>query len=82
MLILARKVGEKVRIGDDIELTVVEVRGDMVRLGISAPRGIPVHRQEIYEAIQAENRAAARAFTGDLKELQVMLSREKDGEHK
>lgn len=82
MLILARKVGEKVRIGDDIELTVVEVRGEVVRLGILAPRGIPVHREEIYTAIQAENRAAAKVSTGDLTALKEMLKCGKGGEGK
>lgn len=54
MLVLSRTRDEKIMIGDEIEITVVEVRGDKVRLGIKAPREIPVHRQEVYEAIQAE----------------------------
>ena len=66
MLVLSRKVGEKVRIGSDIELVVVAVQGDMVRLGISAPKGVPIHRQEIYAAILAENMAAAAVSVGDL----------------
>lgn len=53
MLVLSRKVHEVIRISDDIELMVVEIRGDKVRLGISAPRDVPVHRGEIYEAIHA-----------------------------
>ena len=66
MLVLARKIGQKIRIGSDIELVVVAVQGDVVRLGISAPKGVPIHRQEIYDAITAENKAAAATSVGDL----------------
>ncbi|TFG82696.1 MAG: carbon storage regulator CsrA [Spirochaetales bacterium] len=59
MLILTRKLNEKVVIGDGIVVSVVEVRGDQVKLGIEAPKSIKVYRQEIYEAIQDENRRAA-----------------------
>jgi carbon storage regulator len=52
MLVLARKTDEKIKIGDNIELTVVEIRGDKVRIGIDAPKEIPVHREEIYRKIQ------------------------------
>jgi carbon storage regulator len=52
MLVLSRLKDEVIVIGNDIRITIVEVRGDKVRLGISAPREIPVHRQEVYEAIQ------------------------------
>ena len=58
MLVLYRHRAETVMIGDDIELTVVDIRGDKVRLGIKAPDRVPVHRKEIYEAIRRENRAA------------------------
>lgn len=51
-LVLSRKRDEKVCIGDDIRLTVVAIRGDKVRIGIEAPEGVPVHRLEVYEAIQ------------------------------
>ena len=54
MLILARKRDEKIIIADNIVITVVEIRGDRVRLGIDAPKEVTVHRQEIYDAIQAE----------------------------
>jgi len=60
MLVLARKVGERLRIGDSIEIVVVEVKGDTVRLGLTAPRGVAIYRQEIYEAIQRENQAASQ----------------------
>lgn len=55
MLILARKVGQRIVIGGEIEITVVEVRGDHVRLGITAPRTVAVHRKELLEQIAAEN---------------------------
>jgi len=61
MLVLARQRDETVIIGDDIEITVVDIRGDKVRLGISAPKTISVHRKEVYEAIKRENRSAAEA---------------------
>ncbi len=60
MLVLSRRKDETIMIGDDIEITIVDVRGDTVRLGIQAPRSVSVHRKEIYNAIQAENIAAAQ----------------------
>ncbi len=54
MLVLSRQRDESIMIGDDVEITIVDVRGDKVRLGITAPKSIPVHRREIYEAIQRE----------------------------
>jgi carbon storage regulator len=61
MLILSRKVNEKIMIGDDISVSIIEVRGDQVRLGVDAPRSVKVFRQEVFEAIKAENRAAAES---------------------
>jgi carbon storage regulator len=58
MLILSRKVNEKVVIGDDITVSIIEVRGDQVRLGIDAPKKVKVFRQEVFDAIKAENKAA------------------------
>ncbi len=60
MLVLSRRKDETIMIGDDVEITIVDVKGDTVRLGIAAPKSVAVHRKEIYEAIQAENIAAAR----------------------
>lgn len=54
MLVLSRKVGEKILVGNDITLVVIEIRGDKVRLGIEAPRDMAVHREEVYNAIQRE----------------------------
>jgi carbon storage regulator len=60
LLILTRKVGESVAIGDDIQISVVEIKGTQVKLGIRAPRDITVHREEIYLKIQEENKRAAQ----------------------
>jgi carbon storage regulator len=57
MLVLSRKRDESIMIGDNVEITIVDVRGDKVRLGITAPKEIPVHRREIYDAIQREKAA-------------------------
>ncbi len=59
MLILTRRIGEKVMIGDAILVTVLEVKGEQVRVGIAAPVEVPVHREEVYERIEAEREAAA-----------------------
>lgn len=59
MLVLSRQRDETIMIGDDIEITVVDIRGDKVRLGINAPGSVPVHRKEVYEAIRRENLAAS-----------------------
>jgi carbon storage regulator len=61
MLVLSRKKEEKIIIGDDIVITIVEIRGDKVRIGIEASQDIPIHRQEVYDAIQREIKAAAAA---------------------
>ncbi|MDR2953183.1 MAG: carbon storage regulator CsrA [Treponema sp.] len=61
MLILSRKVNEKVIIGEEITVSIIEVRGDQVRLGIDAPRNVKVFRQEVFDAIKAENKAASES---------------------
>ena len=61
MLVLTRRLNQSIKIGDDIEITVIEVRGDQVRLGVTAPRDVSVHRKEVYLQIQQENRAASGA---------------------
>ncbi len=69
MLVLSRHRDESIMIGDNIVITIVDIRGDKVRLGIEAPSDIPVHRQEVYEAIQRENRKASQLHPGDTKDL-------------
>ncbi|MDC7228029.1 MAG: carbon storage regulator CsrA [Spirochaetales bacterium] len=59
MLILTRKLNESITIGDSVEVSVIEIKGDQVKLGISAPREIKVYRKEVYLAIQQENKEAA-----------------------
>ncbi|MGH8593781.1 MAG: carbon storage regulator CsrA [Gammaproteobacteria bacterium] len=58
MLILTRRVGESVMIGDDVNITVLGIKGNQVRLGVNAPKEIPVHREEIYQRIQQEKNKA------------------------
>jgi carbon storage regulator len=65
MLVLSRQRDESIIIGDNIVVTIVDIRGDKVRLGINAPTEIPVHRQEVYEAIRRENRQSARLEPAD-----------------
>ena len=70
MLVLSRHRDESIMIGDDVVITIVDIRGDKVRLGIDAPQDIPVHRQEVYDAIQRENRKASQMrpeVTGELR---------------
>lgn len=66
MLVLTRKVNQSIIIGSEIEVVVLEVRGEQVRLGIRAPRNVTVHRQEIYEQIQEENQAASTTDVTDV----------------
>lgn len=66
MLVLARKVGQSIVINDNIELLVIEVRGDQVRLGIEAPRSIPIHRKELLEQVKEENSKAAASNNIDI----------------
>ncbi len=69
MLVLSRQRDETIMIGDNIEVTVVDIRGDKVRLGINAPKEISVHRKEVYDAVRRENRAAAQVKPEDLSGL-------------
>ena len=69
MLVLSRQRNETIMIGDDVEITVVDIRGDKVRLGITAPRQIQVHRKEVYDAIKRENQRAANLSPDDVSDL-------------
>jgi carbon storage regulator len=73
MLVLSRQKNQTIMIGDLIEISIVDVRGDKVRLGITAPVSIPVHRKEVYEAIQAENKAAASVAVDDVTMLEQIV---------
>lgn len=65
MLILTRKSGEGIRIGDHVTLKIIEIRGNQVRLGVEAPRDMAVHREEIYQLIQEQNRSSAESSPAD-----------------
>ena len=69
MLVLSRQRDESIIIGDNIVVTIVDVRGDKVRLGIDAPREVSVHRREVYEAIQRENQQAAKIRLDDARQI-------------
>jgi carbon storage regulator len=73
MLIISRKPGEKITIGDDIEITLVEIRDNHVRLGIAAPRHISVHRQEVYERIKKANLVSSEIDASDMMKATSIL---------
>ena len=66
MLIITRRPGERIMVGDDIVVEIMETVGNSVRVGISAPRSVPVYREEIYAAVRDENRAAAGSESAEL----------------
>jgi len=74
MLILARKTDQKIRIGDNITLTIIEIHGDEVKIGVEAPKNVKVFRQEVFDAIQKENKAAA-AGSNTLNTLSQLLKK-------
>ncbi len=74
MLVLTRKVGEKIQIGDDITITIMEVKGKQVRVGIVAPAQVTVHREEIYQRIRQENINAAQADLTALDRLKDLFA--------
>lgn len=61
MLILTRKAGQKIRVGDDVEISILDIKGRQVRIGITAPEGLPVHREEIFQRILQENIKASES---------------------
>ncbi len=76
MLILARRIGESIMVGDQVEISVVDIKGDQVKLGIKAPSQVKVYRREVYVAIQQENLAAAAAAPQTLPKLEELMGSE------
>ncbi|MFW5681657.1 MAG: carbon storage regulator CsrA [Phycisphaeraceae bacterium] len=79
MLVLSRQRDETIMIGDGVEITIVDIRGDKVRLGINAPRSVAVHRKEVYEAIRRENADATDVQTHDLSVAEINLRQRPPG---
>ncbi|MCB1323821.1 MAG: carbon storage regulator CsrA [Spirochaetales bacterium] len=77
MLVLARRINESIMIGDDIEVVVVDMKGDQIKLGIRAPRHVSVHRSEVYREIQEQNRRAAESSPDALKNLDVLIQKKR-----
>ncbi|MDP8246463.1 MAG: carbon storage regulator CsrA [Candidatus Hinthialibacter antarcticus] len=77
MLVLSRKRDESIIIGDDVVVTIVDVKGEQVKIGISAPKTVSIHRKEVYEAIQQENQAAAKTPMQNLSGLVQVLKTQK-----
>ena len=75
MLVLSRRVGESIVIGDDVTVTVLEVRGDVVRVGIQAPRSVTVHREELIRELAEANRASASPSADAVASLAQLVSR-------
>lgn len=73
MLVLARKRDQSIMIGDEVEVVIVDIHGDQVKLGINAPRHIAVHRREVYEEVQKENIMAAKIKTKEVSKLDLLL---------
>jgi len=80
MLVLARKVNESIMIGDDIEVVIIDIKGDQVKLGVKAPKSVAVHRKEIYDEIQKENIAAmqSKVEPDTLKDITDILQTHKE----
>lgn len=74
MLVLTRKLNESIMVGDNVKITIVDVKGDQVKLGITAPREVAVHREEVYREIQKENQLAANAKV-NLEQLSKMFEK-------
>lgn len=74
MLVLTRKLNESIMVGDNVKITIVDVKGDQVKLGITAPREVAVHREEVYREIQKENQLAANAKV-NLEQLSKMFGK-------
>jgi carbon storage regulator len=77
VLVLTRKTGQTITVGDDIKITIMEVRGSQVKLGVDAPKNVMIHREEVFERIQKENLAAAKPKMTDLSSITKMWKQRK-----
>lgn len=76
MLILTRKINQSIMIGDQIEIVIVEVRGDQVKIGIKAPKNVSVHRSEVYKEIQEQNKKATKTLNIDaIKNIEQLFNK-------
>lgn len=75
MLIITRKLGERITIGDDIVVSLLDIKGGQVRIGIDAPKHVSIHREEIYDKIRSENRVSASVDAADLRRAATILNR-------
>ena len=84
MLVLTRKKGQSLMIGQDVEIAIIEIQGDQVRLGINAPKSISIHRKEVFDEIRQENREAStvKLNTDDLKTAMVNFQTNKHDKDK
>lgn len=73
MLVLTRKINESIKIGDDIEITILSVSGEQIKIGIEAPKRIEIHRKEVYLGIQSENNQASQTSIDLLKQLNISI---------
>jgi carbon storage regulator len=78
VLVLTRRPGESVMVGDDVVITVLDVRGDVVRIGIKAPRSVQVHREEVYKELQRVNRESASPDDDAVRALSKLLRSEQE----
>ncbi|GHV42214.1 carbon storage regulator [Clostridia bacterium] len=78
MLALTRKKGESIIISDNVEVVILSIQGEQVKLGVLAPKTVSVHRKEIYEQIQSENKEAAQNTEVDVKGITALMKKEKD----
>ena len=76
MLALARKINQSIMIGNDVEITLLEIKGDQIKIGIKAPKNVPIYRKEIYAQIQEENKSAGQEV--DVNKIRdIFYSKEK-----
>lgn len=78
MLVLTRKKGQALMIGHDIELSIIDIQGDQVRIGINAPKSVTIHRKEVYEEIRKENLSAVAGKATDIQQLNLKFTKKKE----